>query len=423
MISLFNLNFQQKMDLILETNSFTDNQLITISGSKSETNRLLILQALYPTLQIENESDADDSKVMKAALFPRTETSEIDIHHAGTAMRFLTSYFASKPGSDVVLTGSARMKDRPIQILVDALRQLDAAITYLDKEGFPPLHISGKKISKKIVKIKADVSSQYISSLMLIAPSLPNGLEIRLEGEVTSEPYILMTLQILNTLGIEAKFEANSIKISPALQLTKNTFTIESDWSSASYFYSIIALAPIGSRISLRHFNKDSLQGDAILAEIYKDFGVRTTFQNTEIILEKTVNCQLSTINYQLNNTPDIAQTLIVTCLGLGITCTLTGLHTLKIKETDRLQALKNELEKFGAKVAITDDSIELKNKVVFTDSVIEIETYQDHRMAMAFAPLAFRQKLRIKNAEVVSKSYPCFWEDLKTIGFRLRNK
>lgn len=423
MISIFNLNFQQKMDLILETNSFTDYQLITISGSKSETNRLLILQALYPTLQIENESDADDSKVMKAALFPRTKTSEIDIHHAGTAMRFLTSYFASKPGSDVVLTGSARMKNRPIQILVDALRQLDAAVSYLDKEGFPPLHICGKKISKKIVKIKADVSSQYISSLMLIAPSLPNGLEIRLEGEVTSEPYILMTLQILNTLGIEAKFEANSIKISPALQLTKNTFTIESDWSSASYFYSIIALAPIGSRISLRYFKKDSLQGDAVLADIYERFGVQTTFQPTQITLEKKSKPNCQAIELSLNNTPDLAQTIVVTCLGLGITCNLTGLHTLKIKETDRLQALKNELEKFGAKVAITDDSIELKNKVVFTDSVIEIETYQDHRMAMAFAPLAFKQKICIHDATVVSKSYPNFWEDLKTIGFRLRNK
>ena len=423
MISIFNLNFQQKMDLILETNSFTNNQLITISGSKSETNRLLILQALYPTLQIENESDADDSKVMKAALFPRTKTSEIDIHHAGTAMRFLTSYFASKPGSDVVLTGSARMKNRPIQILVDALRQLDAAVSYLDKEGFPPLHISGKKIRKNIVKIKADVSSQYISSLILIAPSLPNGLEIRLEGEVTSEPYILMTLQILNTLGIEAKFEANSIRISPALHLTKNTFTIESDWSSASYFYSIIALAPIGSRISLRYFKKDSLQGDAILADIYERFGVQTTFQPTQITLEKKSKPNCQAIELSLNNTPDLAQTIVVTCLGLGITCNLTGLHTLKIKETDRLQALKNELEKFGAKVAITDDSIELKNKVVFTDSVIEIETYQDHRMAMAFAPLAFNQKIFIHDATVVSKSYPNFWEDLKTIGFRLRNK
>lgn len=410
------------MDITLDSKNFITNQHLTISGSKSETNRLLVLQALYPDLQIENASDSDDSEVMKKALSSK-KAKEIDVHHAGTAMRFLTSYFAIQPDTDIVLTGSSRMKERPIQILVDALKQLDADITYLEKEGFPPIRIKGKTIHKNIVEIETNVSSQYISSLMLIASSLPNGLKINLKKNITSASYIRMTLQMLNTLGINADFNENRIKILPAHQLKNNLFGVESDWSSASYFYSIIALAPIGSRISLSYFKPDSLQGDAILAEIYKDFGVQTTFQNAEIILEKTVNCQLSTINYQLNNTPDIAQTLIVTCLGLGITCTLTGLHTLKIKETDRLQALKNELEKFGAEVAITDDSIELKNTVVFTDSVIEIETYQDHRMAMAFAPLAFRQKLRIKNAEVVSKSYPGFWEDLKVIGLHYGEK
>lgn len=410
------------MDITLDSKNFITNQHLTISGSKSETNRLLVLQALYPDLQIENASDSDDSEVMKKALSSK-QAKEIDVHHAGTAMRFLTSYFAIQPDVNIILTGSSRMKERPIQILVDALRQLDADITYLEKEGFPPIRIKGKTIHKNIVEIETNVSSQYISSLMLISSSLPNGLKINLKGNITSASYIRMTLQMLNTLGINADFNENRIKILPAHQLKNTHFTVESDWSSASYLYSIIALAPIGSRISLSYFKPDSLQGDAILAEIYKDFGVQTTFQNAEIILEKTVNCQLSTINYQLNNTPDIAQTLIVTCLGLGITCTLTGLHTLKIKETDRLQALKNELEKFGAEVAITDDSIELKNTVVFTDSVIEIETYQDHRMAMAFAPLAFRQKLRIKNAEVVSKSYPGFWEDLKVIGLHYGEK
>lgn len=410
------------MDITLDSKNFITNQHLTISGSKSETNRLLVLQALYPDLQIENASDSDDSEVMKKALSSK-KAKEIDVHHAGTAMRFLTSYFAIQPDADIVLTGSSRMKERPIQILVDALKQLDADITYLEKEGFPPIRIKGKTIHKNIVEIETNVSSQYISSLMLIASSLPNGLEINLKKNITSVSYIRMTLQMLNTLGVDADFNENRIKILPAHQLKNTHFTVESDWSSASYFYSIIALAPIGSRISLSYFKPDSLQGDAILAEIYKDFGVQTTFQNAEIILEKTVNCQLSTINYQLNNTPDIAQTLIVTCLGLGITCTLTGLHTLKIKETDRLQALKNELEKFEAEVTITNDSIELKNTVVFTDSVIEIETYQDHRMAMAFAPLAFRQKLRIKNAEVVSKSYPGFWEDLKVIGLHYGEK
>ncbi|HLV46512.1 MAG TPA: 3-phosphoshikimate 1-carboxyvinyltransferase [Flavobacterium sp.] len=408
------------MDITLDLKNFISDQHITISGSKSETNRLLVLQALYPDLLLENISNSDDSKVMTKALSAQ-QSHNIDIHHAGTAMRFLSAYYAMQENTEVILTGSSRMKERPIQILVDALQQLGANISYLEKDGFPPLKIVGKNLSKNQVIINANVSSQYISALMLIGAALPNGLKINLKGNITSAPYIRMTLQMLNTLGINADFNENRIKILPAHQLKNTHFTVESDWSSASYFYSIIALAPIGSRISLSYFKPDSLQGDAILAEIYKDFGVQTTFQNAEIILEKTVNCQLSTINYQLNNTPDIAQTLIITCLGLGITCTLTGLHTLKIKETDRLQALKNELEKFGAEVAITDDSIELKNTVVFTDSVIEIETYQDHRMAMAFAPLAFRQKLRIKNAEVVSKSYPGFWEDLKVIGLHLK--
>src|SRR5690606_22404105 len=327
-------------------------QHITISGSKSETNRLLVLQALYPDLLLENISNSDDSKVMTKALSAQ-QSHNIDIHHAGTAMRFLSAYYAMQENTEVILTGSSRMKERPIQILVDALQQLGANISYLEKDGFPPLKIVGKNLSKNQVIINANVSSQYISALMLIGAALPNGLKINLKGNITSAPYIRMTLQMLNTLGINADFNENRIKILPAHQLKNTHFTVESDWSSASYFYSIIALAPIGSRISLSYFKPDSLQGDAILAEIYKDFGVQTTFQNAEIILEKTVNCQLSTINYQLNNTPDIAQTLIVTCLGLGITCTLTGLHTLKIKETDRLQALKNELEKFGAEVAI----------------------------------------------------------------------
>ena len=410
------------MDITLDLKNFISDQHITISGSKSETNRLLVLQALYPDLLLENISNSDDSKVMTKALSAQ-QSHNIDIHHAGTAMRFLSAYYAMQENTEVILTGSSRMKERPIQILVDALQQLGANISYLEKDGFPPLKIVGKNLSKNQVIINANVSSQYISALMLIGAALPNGLKINLKGNITSAPYIRMTLQMLNTLGINADFNENRIKILPAHQLKNTHFTVESDWSSASYFYSIIALAPIGSRISLSYFKPDSLQGDAILAEIYKDFGVQTTFQNAEIILEKTVNCQLSTINYQLNNTPDIAQTLIVTCLGLGITCTLTGLHTLKIKETDRLQALKNELEKFEAEVTITNDSIELKNTVVFTDSVIEIETYQDHRMAMAFAPLAFRQKLRIKNAEVVSKSYPGFWEDLKVIGLHYGEK
>ena len=406
------------MDYLIDIQKFKSDQILSISGSKSETNRLLVLQKLYPELQNENVSDSDDSLVMKQCF--ESDAVVKDVHHAGTAMRFLLSYFALKADNEVILTGSDRMKQRPVKVLVDALRQLGAEISYMEKEGFPPLKIKGRSLQKNFVEIEADVSSQYISALMLIAPSLPNGLNIRLKNAVTSVPYIKMTLHILQSLGIQAFLEEENIRIQPAEELKNKHFTVESDWSSASYYYSIIALAPEGSRISLQNFKKYSLQGDAVLTEIYKDFGVRSSFQNTTLSIEKVANCKQTTVSYQLNNTPDIAQTIIVTCLGLGIECKLSGLHTLKIKETDRLQALKNELEKFGVVVMITDDSIELKSKMHFTKKPIEISTYQDHRMAMAFAPLVLKQPLIIKNAEVVSKSYPAFWNDLELLGINI---
>ena len=341
-----------------------------------------------------------------------------NVHHAGTAMRFLSAYYAMQENAEVILTGSSRMKERPIKILVDALRQLGANITYLEKDGFPPLKIVGKKLSKNQVTINANVSSQYISALLLIGATLPNGIEIYLEGKLTSLPYIQMTLSVLNSLGIKADFSNNKLSVSAAKTLQNPHFVVESDWSSASYFYSIVALSPVGSNVRLQSFKKNSLQGDAVLAEIYQDFGVETTFENDSILLTKIKNPAEKQLNYDLNHSPDIAQTIIVSCLGLGITCDLSGLHTLKIKETDRLQALKNELEKFGADVEITQDYIHLKNMVTFSSETITIETYQDHRMAMAFAPLALKQELIVKEAEVVSKSYPAFWNDLKILGF-----
>ena len=229
-----------------------------------------------------------------------------------------------------------------------------------------------------------------------------------------------MTLSVLQSLGIKAEFHDNIIKIPHTEKLANHTFTVESDWSSASYFYSFIALSKIGTQISLGYFKQNSLQGDAVLNEIYQNFGVQTTFADNKIILKKIQNPSIKNINLNLNNAPDIAQTIIVTCLGLGITCNLTGLHTLKIKETDRLQALKNELEKFGAKVSISNDSIRLSNSVVFQNDSIAIETYEDHRMALAFAPLVLKKSLLIKNADVVSKSYPDFWNDLKVLNINL---
>ena len=406
------------MNLLLKSSVVNQQSSIKISGSKSETNRLLLLQALYPNLILENISNSDDSEVMLKALV--TNGGIIDIHHAGTAMRFLTAYFAIQAGREVVLTGSSRMKERPIKILVDALSQLGAEISYEENEGFPPIRIKGKKLSLSKVSLSADVSSQYISALLLIAPKLENGLELTLEGKITSVPYIKMTLSLLNEIGVETSFIENKINVNPKSQIPNpKSLIVESDWSSASYFYSIIALSEIGTEITLSSYKENGLQGDSVLAEIYKNFGVETVFNNNSILLSKTNNRQPITDNWQLNNSPDIAQTIAVTCFGLGIGCHLTGLHTLKIKETDRLLALKNELEKLGAKVSITDDSLTLEPASAI-HSNIKIKTYQDHRMAMAFAPLALKTNIIIEEAEVVSKSYPTYWEDIKSIGFNI---
>jgi 3-phosphoshikimate 1-carboxyvinyltransferase len=390
---------------------------ITISGSKSETNRLLLLQALFPEISIENISDSDDSVLMQKAL----ENSEtiINIHHSGTAMRFLTAYFSIQENREVILTGSSRMKERPIGILVEALKSLGATIEYLENPGFPPLKIIGKELTNNKISISAQVSSQYISALMLIAPKLPNGLEITLKDNITSRPYIEMTLALLNQLGIKTSFVGNIIKISSKSNVQPIKFIVESDWSSASYYYSIVALSEVGTEITLSSFKENSLQADKVLVDIYKDLGVDTTFENTSIILKKYRPHTSKNIVLDLTNSPDIAQTITVTCFGLGISCELNGLHTLKIKETDRLTALKNEIEKLGGKLKITGDSLTLENNSMILDSAT-IATYQDHRMAMAFAPLALKTNLIIEEAEVVSKSYPNFWEDLKKLGFRI---
>jgi 3-phosphoshikimate 1-carboxyvinyltransferase len=344
----------------------------------------------------------------------------VDVHHAGTAMRFLTAYFAIQENREVVLTGSARMKERPIQILVEALQQLGAEITYEENEGFPPIRIKGKKLTLSKVSLPANVSSQYISALLLIAPKLESGIELTLEGEITSVPYIKMTLALLNEIGVETSFVGHKITVK-GLSLIPYplSLTVESDWSSASYFYSIVALSEIGTTITLSSYKQNSLQGDSDLVVIYKEFGVETVFENNTIRLHKTRNSEPETLNLDLNNSPDIAQTIAVTCFGLGMGCYLTGLHTLKIKETDRLEALKKELTKLGATIAVNDDSLTLEPASTPIENAT-IKTYQDHRMAMAFAPLALKVPIIIEEAEVVSKSYPTFWEDLKSVGFTI---
>ncbi|MGL2964982.1 3-phosphoshikimate 1-carboxyvinyltransferase [Flavobacterium sp. XGLA_31] len=416
------------MDLLLKSSVANPKSAIAITGSKSETNRLLLLQALYPNLTLQNTSNSDDSQVMQKAL-SSSEEATIDVHHAGTAMRFLTAYFAIQQDREVVLTGSSRMQERPIQILVEALRQLGADIRYEKNDGYPPIRIKGKKLLLNRVSLPANVSSQYISALLLIAPKLENGLELILEGEITSVPYIQMTLALLNEIGVETTFFENVISVKPQFTISfapfafgsshNSQFTIESDWSSASYFYSIVALSDIGTTITLSSYKKNSLQGDSVLAEIYQSFGVETVFENNTIRLSKTEKVNLPSVFFDLNNTPDIAQTIVVSCFGLGMGCHLTGLHTLKIKETDRLEALKKELTKLGASVSVTDDSLTLEPSTTIRDTVV-IKTYQDHRMAMAFAALALKTNIIIEEAEVVSKSYPSFWDDLKSIGFQI---
>ena len=407
------------MKIKLLPSEINSSSAIAITGSKSETNRLLLLQALYPELILKNTSNSDDSQVMTKAL--ESEETVVDIHHAGTAMRFLTSYFAVQQGREVVLTGSSRMQERPISILVDALRQLGADITYEKTEGYPPIRIKGTKIEKRQVSLKADVSSQYISALLLVAPGLENGLELTLEGTLTSIPYIKMTLALLAEIGIATTFEGNTITVAhQAKTITAQEVTVESDWSSASYFYSIAAMAKPGTTIALTSYKENSFQGDSDLVALYRHFGVESAFEDNTLTLKKTAVKIEDALSFNLQNTPDIAQTIAVTCFGLGISCHLSGLHTLKIKETDRLLALQNELTKLGAVITVTNDSLTLEAAAVINPDV-PIATYQDHRMAMAFAPLALRVPLVIEEAGVVSKSYPDFWEDLKKIGFKIQ--
>ncbi len=405
------------MNITLHKSKISNQSDVQITGSKSESNRLLLLQALYPEFQLENISNSDDSQLMTSALSSSSDL--IDIHHAGTAMRFLTAYFAIQEGREIVLTGSGRMKERPIQILVEALQELGADISYVENEGYPPVKIKGKKLNKHQVSLKANVSSQYISALLLIASKLENGLELTLDGEITSVPYINMTLSLLDEIGVESSFINNIITVKPNIEkLASKTLTVESDWSSASYYFSIVALSDVGTEITLSSYKENSLQGDSALVEIYKHFGVSAIFNNSTVTLKKEI-LNLEPLILNLKNAPDIAQTIAVTCFALGVSCYLTGLHTLKIKETDRLVALKTEIEKLDGEVKITDESLRLEVSKNIKEN-IAVATYNDHRMAMAFAPLALKVAVINEDAHVVSKSYPTFWEDLKSIGFKI---
>ena len=399
--------------MVLSCSNLISQRKITISGSKSISNRLLILQSIFSNITIKNLSTSDDTRHMSDAL--QSNLNKINIGHAGTAMRFLTSFFSAKKNSIVEIYGSKRMHKRPISILVKSLKQIGAEIKYLENSGFPPLKITGQKLQSKKLKIDSSTSSQFISSLILISPKIEGGLEIEMTGKDTSLPYIKMTIDLLKKIGVSVILEKNIISISQKDKINSIEITVEPDWSSASYFYSIVSLAEIGYSLELSNFKSYSIQGDKSVSKIFELFGVKTTFLDESIRLEKIAYSK-KIINLDLSANPDLAQTIAVTCLALKISCKLIGLHTLKIKETDRIIALENEIKKFNVFPIITNDSIEFNaSKAIF--KATKIQTYEDHRMAMAFACLAVMTNLEIENPRVVSKSFPEFWDHLASMG------
>lgn len=404
------------------------NGKIQITGSKSESNRWLVLQQIFPGIErIENLSNSVDTKVLVEALKVYNTRSqhphqalEINIGHTGTAMRFLTAYFALHTDVEIILTGSKRMQERPIEELVTALNSLGCNISYTEQEGFPPLRIKPKTSLNDKLEIRADISSQYITALLLNAANFPHGLRIHFKSQLSSRPYVEMTKQQLESLGIKVEWLDNGIQVYPKNNILQQHALVESDWSSASYWYSMLALSE-SSELELFSYKNQSLQGDASLKQIYNQyFGIQSEIEDDALKLKKITDFKFpELIDLNLNNTPDIAQTIAVTCAGLGIKAKLTGLHTLKVKETDRLKAMKNELQKVGVDVQITENSIELMRFKEVKDIPL-IETYQDHRMAMAFAPFALKMPLKIKDEAVVDKSYPSFWQDLRSVGFAI---
>ncbi len=403
---------------------------IYLTGSKSESNRALIMQALSGSaVQVKNTSEAADTvtllKVLQGENGKQKAESEkqnaesgklIDIGPAGTAMRFLTAYYSLQEG-EVVLTGSARMKQRPIGILVNALRSLGAKIEYLEKEGYPPINIQGpfRQESDK-VSIQGNISSQYISALLLIAPRLENGLELIIEGELTSRPYVEMTLAMMSQAGIQYKWDGNTIKI-PNQAFTGCTISVEPDWSAASYWYAIAALAE-EAELFLPGLNAYSLQGDNKITEIMANFGITSQFKDGGVLIKKEQK-KIERKIFDFKECPDLAQTVIVVCAALGHDATFTGMETLKIKETDRVNALRVELAKIGVKLVEKNMTYKLDCSGRDLSRSISIGTYDDHRMAMAFAPLALvLTEMEIEDHRVVDKSYPHFWSDLESIGY-----
>jgi 3-phosphoshikimate 1-carboxyvinyltransferase len=407
------------MNLKLHKASSINHTTIHLPGSKSISNRILIIKALSGLdFTIKNSSDSDDTKHLNEALDHYKNSNLINVGHAGTDMRFLTAFLSLKNGS-YELTGSDRLQQRPVKDLVEVLKTLGADISYKNKEGYPPLLISGKQLSGGKVEISGSVSSQFITALLLVAPYFTNGLELTIIGDLVSKPYVNMTIELMKEFGASVIWKDHEICVQPVpYTYTKKEFLVESDWSAASYYYSIAALSKLNTSLSINGLFQKSLQADSVCAEIYKNFGVTTSYSENEITITKSTTVSKSELEYNFIECPDIAQTVVCTNIGLQIPFTFTGLQTLKVKETDRIVALKNEFAKFGIELVVSDNSIQWLVTKSLNNSNVSIATYNDHRMAMSFATLSvLLDEVIIEDANVVSKSYPLFWEHLKCIG------
>ena len=392
---------------------------VSLPTSKSISNRLLIISKLSKNggFPIEGLSDSDDTKLLQRGLESLSDT--IDIGHAGTSMRFLTAYFAAT-GQVRTITGSDRMKNRPVSDLVDALNQLGADIVYLEKSGYPPVRTSGKAFSGDAIEISGNVSSQFITAMLLIAPTLPNGLTIRINGDPVSASYIKMTLELMQQAGVNSRFEKNVITVARQ-DYRSEGMCVERDRSAASYWYQIMILAN-DAKLLLEGVTEKSLQGDAVISQLARQFGVNTEYTPEGAVLTK-IKKKCPAFDYDFINIPDQVQTLAVTCCLNNTRFRFSGVQTLRVKETDRIAALQNELLKLGFCIKETNPGVlEWDGERVETQRNITVSTYNDHRMAMAFAPAAIHfPELKIENPDVVSKSYPNFWEDLKNVGVKLQ--
>jgi 3-phosphoshikimate 1-carboxyvinyltransferase len=408
------------MKYLVSTSVNQLNGSVNLPSSKSISNRVLIINSLcFNPYAVRNLSDSDDTKVLQEAL--NSNKTKFDIGHAGTAMRFLTA-FLSKIAGEWEITGSERMKQRPIGILVNALKQLGAQIEYIEKEGFPPLKIFGSHLKGKTLELDGSISSQYISALLMIAPAIENGLILNLKGKITSRSYIELTLKLMACFGISYQWGGNTIEV-PEQNYMPVEFTVEADWSGASYWYQMLAMAEKGE-VLLENLQLDSLQGDAEVSQWFVPFGIDSEQRENCVLIKKTKSIQPRKLVLDFIENPDMAQTMACLCVAKKVPFHFSGLKTLKIKETDRIAALKNELLKFGAVLT------EPENGELAWDAAIEtsepkkkitIQTYHDHRMALAFAPLALAgYSMEIGDPMVVTKSYPDFWNDLKAFGFEI---